>query len=160
MKCVRLLAIIPLTVVLVACGGKPSNMASTLAATGAWTETLADASWQPLGSFSFDISLNENLLAGSRLNFSNMGSLAECFGAGSVMTGQLDQDVMSDSTMNLSISWTAHNGAGTNTITMQGAMAMGMGSGSGTFTLTGQTPGCRSQTGTFTINKRLPNQLQ
>jgi len=150
---VRLLIIIPLGLALVACGGKPSKMTSTHAASEAWTETLADATWRHLGSFTFDIGLNDTILTGSRMNFVNIGLLAECFGAGTVMTGLLDQEMMKVSTISLSISWTAPNGAGTNTMMMRGAMAIGMESGSGTFTLTGQTPGCISQMGTFTMNK-------
>ena len=151
MKCTRQLIIITLGLMLIGCGGS-SNVTSSNPASGAWSETLANPAGQQLGSFTFDITQNNTALTGSTMNFSNMGTLAQCFGAGTVMTGQMGPGMMNGGGMTMSMSWTAPDGTGTNTITMQGNMAMGMGSGSGTFTMTGQTPGCPSETGTFTMD--------
>jgi hypothetical protein len=149
------MALIGLGLTLIACGGTPSNMTDTHPPTGAWSEALADSTWQPLGSFTFDISRSDTFLTGGSINFADMGSLSECFAAGTVMTGQIDQGMMNGGTMTMtmSMSWTAPNGMGTNTLTMQGAMTVGMDSASGTFILTGQTSSCISQMGTFTMNK-------
>lgn len=155
MKCVRVTFIIALGLTLVACGGTPSKMPIAHPPAGAWSLELADSAWQPLGSFTFEISQSDTTLTGSSLKFSNVGRLSECFAAGTVMTGQVDRGMMSTGTMEMtmSMSWTATNGVGTNTLTMQGSMTIDMDSASGTFTLTGETPGCMSQTGTFTTNK-------
>jgi hypothetical protein len=156
MKCVRVTFIIALGLTLVACGGTPSNMPIAHPPAGAWSLALADSAWQPLGSFTFEISQSDTTLTGSSLNFPNVGRLSECFAAGTVMTGQVDRGMLSTGTMEvtMSMSWTDTSSVGTNTLTMQGAMTRDMDSASGTFTLTGETPGCMSQTGTFTINKR------
>lgn len=106
-----------------------------------------------MGSFTFNMMQNNTSLVGSNMNFANMGSsLAQCFGAGTVMNGSMGSGMMNGGTMTMSMSWTPSGSTQTNTMTMQGNMAMGMGSGSGTFTLTGQTPGCTSQTGNFTMS--------
>jgi hypothetical protein len=154
MKRMGVAATIALTVGLVACGGGTSSMTRTTnPATGAWSETLASMSNQQLGSFTFNMMQNNTALTGSGMNFGNMGSLAQCFGngtmmSGTMMNGQMSMGMMNGGTITMTMSWTPSGSMETNTITMQGTMAMGMGSGSGTFTLTGQTPGCTSQTGT------------
>jgi hypothetical protein len=106
---------------------------------------------QQLGSFTFNMTQNDTALNGSSMNFANIGSLAQCFGAGTVMSGQMGPGMMNGGTMTMTMSWMPSGSTATNTMTMQGTMAMGMGSGSGTFTVTGQTFGCTSQTGTFTM---------
>jgi hypothetical protein len=143
-----------LATALVACGGGGSSTTTTTnPATGAWTETLATTSGQQVGSFTFDMTQNNTNLMGSNVNFTNMSSLAQCFGAGTVMNGSMmGSGMMNGGTMTMTISWTPSGSTQTNTMTMQGNMAMGMGSGSGTFTVTGQTPGCTSQTGNFTMS--------
>ncbi len=140
-----------LSTALVACGGSSSTKTTTNPATGAWTETLATASGQQEGSFGFNMTQNNTNLTGSNMNFANMGSLAQCFGAGTVMNGSMGPGMMNGGTMNMTMSWTPSGSTATNTMVMQGNMVMGMGSGSGSFTLTGQTQGCTSQTGTFTM---------
>ena len=149
MKRVGVLAAIALVIALVACGG--SNSSTTNPATGAWSETLATSSGQQVGSFTFNMTQNGTALSGSSMTFANMGSLSQCFGNGTTMSGQMGAGMMDGGTMTMTMSWTPSGSMGTNTLTMQGNMAMGMGSGSGTFTLTGQTPGCTSQTGTFSM---------
>lgn len=151
MKYARALTVITLGLMLIGCGGS-SNVTPGNPASGAWSETLASPAGQQLGSFTFDITQNNTALTGSTMNFSNMGPLAQCFGAGTVMTGQMGQGMMNGGSMTMSMSWTAPNSTVTNILTMQGNMSMGMGSGSGTFTMTGQTPGCPSETGTFTMS--------
>ncbi len=151
MKYAALLAILTLVSSFIGCGGGSSPTASTNPATGAWAETLTSSPGQQLGSFTFDLAQNNTALTGSSMNFANMPSLDPCFGIGTTMTGQMDQGMMNGGTMTMTMSWTGPNGTGTNTLTMNGTMAMGMGSGSGTFTLNGQTPGCMSETGTFTM---------
>lgn len=88
---------------------------------------------------------------GTDMNFTSMDSLASCFGTDTVMSGQMGQGMMNGGAMTMSMSWTSPNNAGVNTLIMQGNMGMGMHSGSGTFTLTGGTPGCMSEQGTFTM---------
>ena len=154
MKNLTVLAILVVTFTLIACGGGSSPAANTNPASGSWAETLNNTTGQQLGSFTFDITQNNTNLTGSTMNFANMGSLDQCFGTGTAMSGQMGQGMMNGGTMTMSISWTGLNGAGTNTMMMNGTMAMGMGSGSGTFTLTGQTPGCMSDTGTFAMTHK------
>jgi hypothetical protein len=60
---------------------------------------------------------------------------------------------MNGGTMNMTMSWTPPGSMQTNTLTMNGTMAMGMSSGNGNFTLTGETPGCHSQSGTFSLTR-------
>ncbi len=143
-----------LTTALVACGGGSSSSTTTTTnpATGAWTETFTTTSGQQVASFAFNMTQNNTNLMGSNMNFANMGSFAQCFGAGTVMNGSMGPGMMNGGTMTMTMSWTPSGSTQTNTMTMQGNMAMGMGSGSGTFTLTGQTAGCTSQTGNFTMS--------
>jgi hypothetical protein len=139
-----------------ACGGSSSNSSSqppTDQGTGTWSATLTTASNQQLGSFTFNMMQNNTSLSGSSMNFGNMGSLGSCFGAGTVMSGQMGPGMMNGGTMNMTMTWTPPGGTSTNTMTMKGNMASGMGSGSGTFTLTGQTPGCTSQSGNFNMSR-------
>ncbi len=140
-----------LSTAMVACGGSSSTTTTTNPGTGAWTETLATASGQQVASFSFNMTQNGTNLTASNMNFAHMGSLAQCFGAGTVMNGSMGSGMMNGGTMNMTMAWTPAGSTATNTMVMQGNMAMGMGSGSGSFTLTGQTQGCASQTGTFTM---------
>ncbi len=148
MKSIRVLVLILLAVAMAACG---ANSARTDPANGAWSEALSSSTGQPLGSFTVSITQNNTALTGSGMNFVNMGSLEQCFGTGTVMSGQMAQGMMNGGTMTMTLSWTAPNNGGTDTLAMQGNMAMGMGSGSGTYTLTGQAPGCVSQQGTYTM---------
>src|SRR5262249_55520069 len=121
----------------------------------AWTEALSHPAGQQLGSFTFTMMQNNTSLTCTNMNFANLGSLDQCFGTGSVMSGEMGQGMMNGGAMTMTVSWTAPNNAGTNTMTMQGNMAMGMASGSGTFTLTGQTPGCMSEQGTYTMTQAM-----
>ena len=153
MKGIGVFAIIALAVTLGACGASSSstNPANVNPANGAWSETLSSATAQPLGSFTFTMTQSNATLTGNNMNFANMGSLDECFGTGTVMNGQMGQGMMNGGTMAMNVCWTAANAAGSNCMAMHGNMGMGMHSGSGTFTLTGETPGCTSQQGTFTM---------
>jgi hypothetical protein len=161
MKRAGAFATILLAAALIACGGATTSSpmkttgttGTTNTATRAWSETLSNSMNQHLGSFTFNLTQNSTALNGSGMSFANMGSLAQCFGAGTVMSGQMGPGTMNDSTMTMTISWTPSGSTATNTMTMQGTVAMGMGSGSGTFTLTGQMPGCTSQTGTFSMTQ-------
>ena len=151
MKSIGIFALIALAILSSACGGGSSstNPANTNPANGTWSETLSGATGQPLGSFTFTVAQNDTTLTGTEMNFANIGSLGSCFDTGTVMTGQMGQGMMNGGAMTMSRCWTASNAAGTNCMTMQGNMGMGMHSGSGAFTLTGHTPGCTSQQGTF-----------
>lgn len=155
LKCLSAALAFVLAIVLGACGGGSSSSSQTTSnpATGAWSETLTSTVGQPLGSFAFNMTQNTTALVGSNMNFTNMGTsdLAQCFGAGTVMSGQMGQGMMNGGTMNMTMSWTPQGSSSTNTMTMQGNMAMGMGSGSGSFTINGQTSGCTSQAGTFSM---------
>jgi hypothetical protein len=150
MKLRAVLAAMAIGIMLVACGGGGGSTI-TNPTSRAWSEALSNSSGQQLGSFTFTMMQNSTALTGSNMNFANLGSLDQCFGAGSVMSGQMGQGMMNGGTVTMTVSWTAPNNAGTNTMTMQGNMAMGMASGSGSFTLTGQTPGCMSEQGTYTM---------
>jgi hypothetical protein len=154
MKYLSMLLAVSIIAVATACGGGgTSSQTSTSAnpATGAWSETLASPAGQQLGSFTFNMAQNSTALSGSNMNFSNMGNLAQCFGSGTVMNGQMGPGMMNGGSMNMTMSWTPQGSSSTNTMTMQGNMAMGMGSGSGTFAMVGQTSGCSSQSGTFSM---------
>ena len=153
MKYLSILLAIAIIGVAVACGGgSSSTQTSTNPATGTWSETLSDSAGQQLGSFSFNMAQNSTMLSGTNMNFSNMGNaLAQCFGSGAVMTGQMGPGMMNGGSMNMTMSWTPQGSSSPNTMVMQGNMAMGMGSGSGTFTITGQNFGCTTQNGTFSM---------
>jgi hypothetical protein len=138
---------------LVACGGSTgSTQTSSNPGTGTWVESLSTTSGQQLGSFTFNMTQNNVMLTGGNMNFSNMGDLSQCFGTGTVMNGQMGPGMMNGGTMNMTMSWTPQGSTATNTMVMQGTMANGMSAGSGTFVLTGQSAGCTSQTGRFTMN--------
>lgn len=149
MRRILLLTAIATAVTLVACGGGSSPQ-NAVSANGAWSETLADSSGNQLGSFTFDMTQNSTALTTSNLSLGNMGSLGACFGSGTIMSGQMGSGMMNGNAMMMTMSWT--DSTGTNTIVMLGNMGMGMRSSSGTFTLTGQTTGCTSQMGTFTMS--------
>lgn len=163
MKRPAALATFVLVLALVSCGGGGSSTSSTSnPATGAWAEAFTTTSGQPLGSLTFNMTQNNTSLMGSGMNFGNMNALSQCFGSGTMMSGAMgpgmmngamSSGMMSGGTMNMNMSWTPAGSTETNSMVMQGNMAMGMGSGSGTFTLTGQTPGCNSQTGNFTMSR-------
>ena len=153
MKYLGLSMILLLASAMIACGGGSSSSTTTTnPATGAWSETFATTTGQQLGSFTFNMAQNNVALSGSGMNFANMGAFSQCFGSGTVMTGSMGPGMMNGGSMSMTMSWTPQGSAETNTMTMQGSMANGMGSGSGTFTLTGQTSGCTSQTGTFSMS--------
>ena len=148
MKGIGVFTAIALVVVLGACGGgtliiNPAN--------GAWSESLSSTTGQQLGSFTFTMTQHDTGLTGCCMNFANMDSLAPCFNTGTLISGHMGQGMMNGGTMTMTMSWTDPDNTGTNTLTMQGNMAMDMHSGLGNFTLTGQSPGCTSQQGTFTM---------
>ena len=156
MKYVLVLGAAVLAMALGACGGSSSSSSQPVVAnpgTGTWSATMASTSGQQLGSFSFNMMQNNTALSGSNMNFSNMGSLGPCFGAGTVFNGQMGPGMMNGGTVDMTMSWTPPGSSSTNTLTMKGTMATGMGSGNGAFTLTGQTPGCTSQSGTFSMTR-------
>ena len=104
MKRTGTFAAIVLTLALIACGGTTnSSTTTTNPATGAWSETLTSASNQQLGSFTFNMAQNNTALNGSSMDFANMGSLAQCFGAGTVMSGQMGPGMMNGGTMNMTM---------------------------------------------------------
>ncbi len=149
MKRPRLFWVIALAITLGGCGS--SNSSSTHLANGAWSAALSSSTAQSLGSFTFTMTQNGTALSGSDMNFATMDSLAPCFGMGTTMNGNMGQGMMNGGTMTMTMSWTAPNNGGTNTVAMNGDMGMGMHSGSGTFTLTGHTSGCASEDGNFTM---------
>lgn len=154
MNRVATLAAFLLVFAFVSCGGGGSSTSSTSnPATGAWSETFTTTTGQPLGSFTFNMTQNNTNLVGSGMNFANMNALSQCFGTGTVISGAMGPGMMNGGTMNMNMSWTPVGSSQTNTLVMQGNMATGMRSGSGTFTLTGQAPGCSSQTGNFAMSR-------
>lgn len=155
MKYVAVLAALALTMALAACGGtsSPSQPVVTNPGTGTWSTTMHSASGQQLGSFTFNMMQNGTALSGNNMDFTQMQSLEPCFGAGTTFSGQMGPGMMNGGTMNMTMSWTPPGSLQTNTLTMNGTMATGMGSGNGSFTLTGQTPGCNSQSGTFNMTR-------
>lgn len=153
---VSAIAVCLFSIGMVACGGGTSSTlgsgSATGSATGTWTSTLA-ASGQQLGSYTFNATQSNTTLTVNGMNFVNLDALAQCFGDGTVMSGQMDANMMGNHSVTMTMSWTLPGTTETNTLTMQGTMAMGMGSASGIFTLTGQTPGCATQTGTFSMTQ-------
>lgn len=147
MKLLGIISAVLVATMLLGCGG--GNGSTSNPANGTWSATLDTSSGEQLGSFTFDMTQNNTQLSGSNMNFANMGSLSQCFGAGTMMNGQMGPGMMNGGTMSMTMSWT-QSGL-TNTLTMQGNMAQGMVSGSGTFSLTAQTSGCVSQSGDFTM---------
>ncbi len=141
-----------LAAMLIACGGGNTSPSSvTNPATGAWSETIDNSSGQQLGSFTFNMMQNGTALSGSNMNFVNMGALAPCFGIGTTLVGQMGPGMMDGGTLGMTMSWTPPGATQPNTLIMRGTMGMGMSLGSGSFTLNGQTPGCTTQAGTFTM---------
>lgn len=156
MKYVSVLTVIALAMGLAACGGSSSSSPPVVVmnpATGTWSATMASTAGQQLGSFTFNMMQNNTMLSGSNMNFSSMAGLGPCFGAGTVFNGQMGAGMMNGGAVNMTMTWTPPGGASTNTLTLKGTMATGMGSGTGTFTLTGETPGCTSQSGTFSMTR-------
>lgn len=154
MKYLAVLGAVALAISLVACGGSNNSSSQpTNPGTGTWSATVAAASGSQLGSFTFNMMQNNTALSGSNMNFSNMGTLGSCFGAGTVMNGQMGPGMMNGGNVDMTMSWTPSGSTLTNTMVMKGTMATGMGSGNGAFTLTGQTSGCTSQNGTFSMTR-------
>lgn len=151
-----------LAIALAGCGAV-THIAETSSspATGNWTETLLAPSGQQMGTFTFSMTQNSAMFTGSGMNFTNMPlNFAQCFGAGTLMTGQMNGGGMNGGMMNggsmtMTMSWTMPGTTLTNTLTMQGTMSSGMGSATGTFNLVGQTPGCNSQSGSFTMSRMM-----
>ena len=141
-----------LTIFLVACGGGSPHAAS---ANGSWSAVLAIPADPQPGTFTFNLTQNNTALSANSLNFSGMGNFSPCFGVGTTLSGSLGLAMMNGGAMTMTMFWTPPGGAATNTMAMQGNLTSDMTSGSGTFTLTGQTSGCVSQLGTFTM-KRAP----
>ncbi len=123
MKAAIAIVTIALAAELLACGNSSSNR-NTNSATGAWTETFSSTSNQALGSMTFNMMQSGATLSGSNMNFSNLGSLTQCFGSGTTLSGQMSGSMMNSGSMTMTMSWTAPGG-GTNTLTLQGSMAMG-----------------------------------
>ncbi len=142
--------VVGLVIAFAACGDNSAT--KTNPGTGVWSTTLITSTNQTLGSFPFNMTQNGTTLTASNMNFSSMpAAFDDCFGAGTVMSGQMGAGMMNGGTMTMTMSFTPPGSNLTNTLVMQGSMGLGMLSGSGTFTLAGQTPGCTSQTGTFTM---------
>ncbi len=138
---------------LAACGGGSSSQ-QTATPNGNWTATLTStASTQQPITFTFGMNQNGNTLTMSGMNFNNMNN---CFGTGSVMSGQMmgSSGMMAGMQMQMSMEmWSNSDHTGNHLV-----MTMGMPSGnnnqlSGAFTLTGVTSGCESETGTVTMTR-------
>ena len=139
--------IVLISSIMLACGGG-SVKRSTV-----WSEVLSDAAGRQLGSFTFTMAQDNTALTGSNMTFANLGSLSPCFSQGTVIVGKMAEGMTNGGAMTMVILWTTPDDAQHNTLNMQGNMAMGMASGSGTFTLTGETAGCTSQPGTYTMTQ-------
>src|SRR5512146_3244095 len=100
MKYIGMLLMIALAAGLAACGDNPANT-TTNPATGAWSETFTSASSQPLGSLAFNMMQDGTALTGSGMNFANLGSLGQCFGSGTVMSGQMGTGKMNGGSMTM-----------------------------------------------------------
>ncbi len=140
-----------------ACGGGSKTTQQQASATGSWTTTLSSSTGQqqPI-TFNFGMNQSGSMLNISNLNFANVNN---CFGAGSVMTGQMMNSgsmMMAGMQMQITMDMWSNQDKSGNHLTMQ----MGMPSGNnnqmtGTFTLTGVTQGCTSQTGSVTMNRMM-----
>jgi hypothetical protein len=140
---------------LIGCGSSSNNTTNTgNNATGNWSLTLDGTNGQPVMTFIMGMTQSSNMgLTGNNFNIT-MGS--SCFGPGSTMSGQLAMGGMNGmSTMTMTMASGPGPGA-QNVLQMQANMPAGMASGTGTWTLTGNTPGCNSDSGTFTMTRLLP----
>ncbi|HTM38364.1 MAG TPA: hypothetical protein VL156_16555 [Terriglobales bacterium] len=143
-------AVLAFAAFLSACaGGSPSSTS----ANGSWSAELSTPAQPQPGVFSFNLTQTNTTLSANTLNFSGLGNLSPCFGAGTILSGNLGPAMMNSSAVAMTMSWTPPGAVATNTMTMQGNLGSTMASGAGTFVLTGQTAGCASQSGTFTMTR-------
>lgn len=139
-----------------ACGTNNSLTSST-SASGAWTDSLTSSTGQSLGTVAFTITQSGTTIQGVNMNFSTSPALSQCFGPDTTMTGQMNMQIgMSGMANSMTMTFTGNPSGGSvnNTLVMQGGMSSGMNSGSGTYTLTGNTAGCVSQSGVFTMTRQ------
>jgi hypothetical protein len=148
MRCLVLATALALTISLIACGGSPHPAS----ANGSWSAVLSTSAGQQPETFTFNLTQNDVTLLANSVTFSGVDNLSSCFGMATTLSGSLSSAV-NGGPMTMTLSGTPPGGIALNTITMQGDMASGMTSGSGTFTLTGQTLGCTSQSGTFAMTR-------
>ncbi len=135
---------------LFACCGSDNNKNTN--ATGNWDATLTNSvtDHQSL-TFSFNMNQSGSMLNMSSISFQNADN---CFGTGSVMSGQSGSGMMGGMQMQMSIDMWSNSDHTGNHLTMQ----MGMPGGNnnqmnGTYTLTGSMGGCESQTGTAIMSR-------
>jgi len=142
-------SVLALATFLSACGSSPSSTSVN----GSWSAALSTSAQPQPGMFSFNLTQSNTTISANTLNFSGLGNLSPCFGVGATLSGNLGPAMMNSSTVAMTVSWTQPGSTATNTMTMQGNLATNMASGAGTFMLTGQTAGCASQSGTFTMTR-------
>ncbi len=140
-------------VVLAACGGGSSSQ-QTATPNGNWTATLnsTGTGQQPI-AFTFGMNQNGSTVNVTGMNFTNLNN---CFGNGSIMSGQMmgSGGMMAGMQMQLIMEvWSNSDRTGNHLV-----LQLGMPSGNnnqlnGTFTLTGVTSGCQSETGTTTMTR-------
>lgn len=139
-----------------ACGTN-NTLANSTTASGTWTDSLTSSTGQSLGNVTFTITQTGSTMQGMNMNFSTSPALSQCFGSNTSMTGQMNLQMgmagMSN-TMTMTITGSPSGGSVNNTLVMQGAMSSNMNSGTGTYTLTGNTAGCTSQSGIFTMTRQ------
>ncbi len=156
MKYFVLLLSLSLAFFAAACGTNNSLIGST-SASGTWTDSLTSSTGQSLGNVTFTISQTGSTMQGLNMNFSTSPALSQCFGPNTTMNGQMNMQVgmtgMSN-TMSMTVTGNPSGGSVNNTLVMQGAMSSDMNSGTGTYTLTGNTAGCTSQSGVFTMTRQ------
>lgn len=154
MRVIVLVCTLAGTVLLAACGGGSNSSQQATTPNGNWTATLTSTgtTQQPI-TFTFGINQNGNTLIVSGMNFTNLNN---CFGTGSVMSGQMMDSggMMSGMQMQMAMEmWSNSDHTGNHLV-----LTMGMPSGNnnkltGTFTLTGVTSGCQTETGTVTMTR-------
>ena len=140
----KLIAVALAAVFMTGCGGSNSSPATmqTQSADGNWAATITSPASQPVIGFTFTMTQGSGT-GSTMMNMNNMQmtTTSNCFGAGSVMTGQTAGGMMMGPGMQITMDlWSdvAHSGNHLNMVmTMNGSMN-GM---TGTYTLTGGTGG-------------------
>lgn len=136
------------------CGGSNTSQPTTgtQSADGNWAAAIANPLGQPGITFTFTMAQSGG--SSSMMNMSNlqMTTLSVCFGAGSVMTGQMGGGMMGAGSQITMDMWSdaAHTGNHLNMVMTMNATMDGM---TGTYTLTGGTGGCVSSSGTITMTR-------
>lgn len=156
MKYLALIFAFALAMFTAACGN--NSLTGSTSVSGTWTDSLTNSTGQSLGTVAFTLSQTGSTMQGLNMNFKASPALSQCFGPNSTtMTGQINMQLGMTgmaNTMTMTVTGNPSGGSVNNTLIMQGAMNSNMNSGTGTYTLTGNTAGCTSQSGVFTMSRQ------